>query len=169
MVVVESQFDKETYRDYFLFNARNGDKRLVMMGIAMAIVLLLGIFMLLSGGGIYGIILIVFCLCMPGIWAFQNRMLMKKHLELSRLDKQPIPVRFEITGKKIVTLNKNTSAYTTYPWSKILKVRETPKYFFIYINKTQAAVIRKAHIVEGSAQDVTQWAKENVKNYRNCK
>lgn len=166
MVIVESQFDKKTYTDFFKYNTVNGDRRFIFLLCGIILFLGAALYLFLTGNMMFSLVFLALAVCWPIIWSVQNHMLIKKHLALSGLDKRPIPVRFEISDKKVVTLNKATSSHTAYKWEKILKVRETKQYLFIYVNKTQAAVINKDHIVEGSAEQLSAWAKEKVKNYK---
>ena len=101
-------------------------------------------------------------LFLVAIWIGKNISTAKKNMRIAGLDKNSIPVRYEINEKKIVTLNRATAKHKSYHWSEIRKAVNTRQYLYLYTSKTQAAVINKRHIVEGSEEQLCEWAKALV-------
>ena len=94
-----------------------------------------------------------------GNW--MRRSTLKKHLKLLDIPlyRDKIPMKFEITAKKIVSQNKKNGKMEAVKWAQIRKVAKNKKYWFAYVDKHSAMIIAKADIKEGSAAEFESYWK----------
>ncbi len=160
MIVVDTKFDKKTYTDYYIFDGITQDFKF-RMAMIIAIVCI-------AGAGVcqymhelvfrdtaltLGVIIIV-------LWVIQFFMKMFNNLKQSGLNRFSIDIKYEINEKKIVWNNKTTGKFGSSKWDDVKKVRTNGKYIYIYVSKTHAMIINTEHIVEGTAEQLKNIARE---------
>ena len=87
-------------------------------------------------------------------------MKMFNNLKQSGLNRFSIDIKYEINEKKIVWNNKTTGKFGSSKWDDVKKVRTNGKYIYIYVSKTHAMIINTEHIVEGTAEQLKNIARE---------
>ena len=96
------------------------------------------------------------------LWFFlERRSTLKKHLKLLDIPlyRYKIPLKLEITSKKIVSQNKKNGRMEAVKWSEIRKVSQNRKYFFLYVDKHSAMILAKGDIEEGGGQKIEAYWK----------
>ena len=165
MVLIESNFDAPTYRAFYRYDAFFKSSKALVLAIGEILLAALLIYCITVGYSQLVLVAVIFIVALPVVYVVQVESTMRKYIALAKLKTDPIPVRFEISDKKIITLNKRTAQHKTYKWSEIAAARETGKFLFLYVNKTQAVVLNKEHVKEGKLEDLQRWSKTLVQKH----
>lgn len=166
MVTVDTKFDKKTYIDYYKYDSITQDYKFKMaIGIALACIIGAAVLQYIGELIFRNTVLVVGALIIV-FWIMQFFMKLNSNLKTTGLNRALIGIKYEINDKKIVWNNRVTNQFGSSKWAEIKKVRNNGKYIYLYISKTHALVVNTEHIISGTAEDIRNIAKANVKNYK---
>lgn len=162
MVVVDTALDKRKYRSFYWRDSLSFANWKFDAVLAFTLIFLVDMALKFAEGNWLTAILQGCIAAIALLWFFlERRSTLKKHLKLLDIPlyKNKIPMKFEITAKKIVSQNKKNGKMEAVKWAQIHKVAKNKKYWFAYVDKHSAMIIAKADIREGSAAEFESYWK----------
>ena len=162
MVLVDTVLEKRRYSSFYWRDSLSFANWKFDVAMAVTLVFLVDMTAKLIAGNWVGALLPASIAVIVLLWFFlERRSTLKKHLKLLDIPlyRYKIPLRFEITSKKIVSQNKKNGRMEAVKWSAIRKVVQNKKYFFLYVDKHSAMIVAKEDIKEGSGEEIASYWK----------
>ena len=162
MIVVETALDKRKYRSFYWRDSLSFANWKFDVVLVFALVFLADMALKFAEGNWPNAILQGCVAMIALLWFFlERKSTLKKHLKLLDIPlyRDKIPMKFEITAKKIVSQNKKNGKMEAIKWAQIRKVAKNSKYWFAYVDKHSAMIIAKEDIKEGSAAEFEAYWK----------
>ncbi len=116
-----------------------------------------------------GVLFVLACALPPVALAMQNAKLGKKIAQNPDYLKTEQLFQF---GEESFRLTIRAGARTEeveIPYAQVLRIYETKEYFYIYIGRSQALIVGKADITEGSADELAVFLRKLGKRFREKK
>ncbi|MBE5756700.1 MAG: YcxB family protein [Clostridiales bacterium] len=147
----------KTFLNHTVFTVNGGKKTLIYLASAILLLIVVGFFfsILWILAGLFIVVLLFKFLGLRGAVKKNIYVINKNYKEFSKVSND-----YEFTEENFLVINKKGKIEVNY--SEVYGVEETEKFFYIYMGKAIAYIIKKKGITEGNGEELSMLLKKAV-------
>ena len=149
----------EDFLKYTVYELNSGKKNILLLGICALVAFVVGLILMLikiPAGWLFLLICGLFLMVLAfKVWGYK-RGIEKAMKSIKRIEQAFVKVSndYEFDEESFVFENKKQGKNEVF-YKEVYAVRETDKFFYVYMSKNIAYIIKKQMITEGSAEELS--------------